>query len=293
MAGLNNQKLAFLGLFFYSFENRMRLNLPAKIVDLSASDIKKSSSIFLSDVFDLVSINNFIAKYDLLNFDDSNEFEIDWSAAFSLGVSKLKLVVKDGLNSEFVRDFLAEFKASKIIRDLSCDFHNEYSEDEVVAVQLRIEKDWKEHTARKIANDPNTNILFFDHLHIFEKISNTPSLRGKRNFMAFCDSSALLISLDEIKNQVRDRFGYNLYFTNSRQKDSISSSIGKAAFDFELGLAANSYVGLSSSTFSNVLCATKYSSERKINNHFIYNNPKSSSVILRKDFGLNSSPDVF
>ena len=140
---------------------------------------------------------------------------------------------------------------------------------------------------------PNWKSIGFciDVYNAIEKIKNHQFLKNKSRIFACCDISGLDIDIRDLRGFSRAKYGFDLVI---RDKDSgfyfKESSIKNAAFDFMLCLSFDAYVGLSRSTFSNLLCVTKSILSEKSFDHYVYDSGRSF-VERRIDAGLEADPE--
>ncbi|MCB1639066.1 MAG: hypothetical protein KDI15_09485, partial [Thiothrix sp.] len=179
-----------------------------------------------------------------------------------------------------------------IIRQVNeyLSLYGDFNEN-ALALQLRIELDWQQHIERKIKKGWGSEWHYHTFDEIFEKIKNHQFLKNKSRIFACCDISGLDIDIRDLRGFSRAKYGFDLVI---RDKDSgfyfKESSIKNAAFDFMLCLSFDAYVGLSRSTFSNLLCVTKSILSEKSFDHYVYDSGRSF-VERRIDAGLEADPE--
>jgi hypothetical protein len=144
-------------------------------------------------------------------------------------------------------------------------------------VQLRIEKDWLRYSegtlSRIIPRAENYDLSF---LEIFHKFKNSFGQSCDAAYIV-CDERDLPASKDEIRAAVLERFAIRIVWKSDFLDPGLleeMSGLDQSVLDFEMALAAPAFVGLSRSTFSNmvsfeVFCRTR----RQAPNHFVFNVP--------------------
>ncbi len=96
----------------------------------------------------------------------------------------------------------------------------------------------------------------------------------------------------EIRTFSRDRFGIDLLwksdFLTAEQLGRLNP-LDLSLMDFEIAKRCRRFVGLTQSTFSNVLCLEKFAKTgRRVSGQYIYNYP-GDKVIERQDNGFTTS----
>ena len=158
-------------------------------------------------------------------------------------------------------------------------------------LQLRIESDWRDHVEnglRPIFGDSEDNGIGF--LQILSKVKNTfPDLRM---LYATSDENAMLSSKNEIREACRSRFGIELLWKSDLLEPSLIGQLTPldlSLIDFEIAKYSRRFVGLTSSTFSNMLGIAKLADTRQpVTGHYIYNR-LGDGVVERKDNGFTTT----
>lgn len=136
------------------------------------------------------------------------------------------------------------------------------------AVQVRTESDWKKYT--KDFNGLNNERIYVPVEDIIEMV---------RNFET--DGSIFFTSgenQEEIKKQFEDSGLETNYFYNSKWEYEVN-----AAINFEICSRANKFIGLSRSSYSNMICLKRAAILNK-DRSFIYN--FGNKIQQRKDMGI-------
>ncbi len=139
---------------------------------------------------------------------------------------------------------------------------------------------------------PKTTIPSFTD--IIRKICDTPSLDASLIYVV-CDEAALPVNKSEIRDTARSEFGAELYwksdFLPSDELDQLSL-LSLSCLDFEMAVGAESFVGLSRSTFSNMVSLEKYARTGAPAEHQYIYNLAGPGVALRTDNGAFSVPKL-
>jgi hypothetical protein len=285
--GLNNQKMAFLGLLLESIRQCQPVTLPY-IYNKDQRTEAETLARF-EDVFDPAPIAAFAAAHgvpitpgpptgirggwdrfhafnaELEHPSDSASFRILLDAAASL---KPRITVTDGFRA------FKEFAFGALCID--------------TAVQLRIEADWREHVAQALQprlGDTEDNGIGF--AEIMAKVRNT--FPGLRMVYVTADEASMPAPKEEIRAACRDRFGLEPVWKTDLLPDAFRrrlTPLDLSLIDFEMAKACPRFVGLTTSTFANMLALEKLAETRQpVRGHYIYNHP-GERVLERHDSGL-------
>lgn len=267
-AGLNNQRLAFLGLCLFAKETEGKVVLPREIYDLNASNYRASSTIEFDDVFDRPLVEKFLAHWVLDSSAEPN-YMVDWELCFEKGQKAVWNIASD---SAFIRAFLLAFRAHTHIRELATSVYRRLP-DNSSCIQLRVERDWQAHIDRMMTKG-SSGVYLRTPEEIFEKYVKVPELAKRINVFLCCDTKGLDQSTDEIRSLAKEKYGLNAFLKEDllAGDEATDGNIQSASLDFEIGLLFDIYVGLTQSTFSALLYHTKSAilpaSEV---HHYIYN----------------------
>lgn len=294
MAGLNNQKFALLGLCLLAKAGEGRVLLPKYIVDLNSSDVNASKYIAFDAVFDHQDFKEFLKRWDLFGDDQSRDelLILPWKKCFSRGANALRRIRDKNNRDVFVCDFFKSLKANNEIKKKASEFLS-FTGDDVLGLQLRIEKDWHVHIDRKLYKG-EVGFRHYTLQDILTKIVNNKIIGCRyKKILACCDIRSLELPPQELKFIAKEQFGIDLFFREIDTNSFFNSgNIKNAMLDFEICLNLESYVGLSHSTFSNLLCVTKsaITEFHAHPDHYIYNS-SDDFVKKRYDFGTHSEPE--
>jgi len=288
--GLNNQKMALISLMLTGLREKQAVNLPY-IRNLDQRT-ELEYVVRIAEVFDLDRIFAFAGQHGLTVLADcpSGErggwkyFESfhDWPKA-AMDRRSLDTLL-DAVAS--LRPRIASHPAFLQMRDfvrgtLGID----------MVVQLRIEDDWREHAVnlRRILGDSDDSGIGF--AAILSKVKNTfPDLR-----MAYvtADEKSMSASKNEIRSVCRSRFGIDLIWKSDLMPAALIeqlSPLEQSLIDYEMAKCSPRFVGLTSSTFANLMALEKFAiTRRPVRGHYIYNCP-GDVVQERHDNGYSASP---
>ncbi|MCE6967096.1 hypothetical protein [Cereibacter sphaeroides] len=274
-AGLNNQRLVLIGLFAEAHARGVDVVLP-DLVNINAADTKSSAFIDFGRVFDLGIVREFLNTHGIDIAEGAGAEQVEWIELFNRGAKAYANPALAG----FVDAALAALRppapiiaqAEAILAHLGGEVH---------AVQLRVERDWQIHCDRLMAERPGWDCVRTPE-GIFDRIAATPFYGGVRRFLIFCDEAALVAPPERIAADIRASHGFDLTFKSMLPRGTATAelSVEQASIDFEVGLHAKSYVGLSQSTFSNLLCATKAAKGTDTLDHFTYH--VAAPVLFRR-----------
>lgn len=291
--GLNNQRLALLGLVGQAYLEGAKVALPEHLPDFTPlpEHLRASTpQIAFDEVFDLGHLRDGLAEHDILTEAPASEFLVardcfGWGNAFLR-----QLTFADIPDGRIVSDFLRHCRAAEPLRDLSRQALELLGDRPPLALQLRIERDWQKYLARTPGLGEREESTT-DARRIFAKIANAPELRDERRILACCDEDDLSQDRAELKRQAAG-FGLDLVFKSEieRDLDLPASRIQRSSIDFGICLLVDRYVGLTRSSFSNMACTLRaLETAPRHPEHYVYNAP-GDSVLRRWDRGLNIDP---
>jgi hypothetical protein len=158
--------------------------------------------------------------------------------------------------------------------------------------QFRIEADWRHYAEKELR--PHCEGLE-DYLPPFErivkKIVNT--LPDATRIYVACDEAALPVPTTVMREACRSRFGVELVWKSDLLtpfEKALPTPLELSLLDFEMALRAPRFVGITRSSFSNMVTFEKYSlTGRPVEEHYIYNTD-SDRLALRVDNGACDNP---
>lgn len=153
---------------------------------------------------------------------------------------------------------------------------------------MRVEADWEKHCRVHLSHtlkEPEDN--YISPRAILAKIKETfPDVDGAY----VCINSALYADgIENIRKIGRHDFGMELFFKEDfTEQNGLSGSVlQQSALDFDIALCAGTFVGLSRSTFSNMVSFERAMSDCKTED-YIYNTI-GKKVSVRTDMGRHIS----
>lgn len=284
--GQNNQKLAILGLITLAQEKGATFRAPDRVRDWTPTEKGKSGKVlgfseaYDEDFFKEVVGASVRAPTNIISHID----------CFLRGAKRLS---ESGIGALSPRDSVSEIlsairpapaiqeEVSRLISRLPPG---------IVAVQLRIERDWQEHAREKnwLEGNNGDREIVLRSRRIFEKIRAQEDFRDVSQLLVCCDEDDLLETRQKIAEGARE-FGFDVYFKSQLSNSFEESRLKRSLLDFGLCLAADRFVGSCLSTFANVLCLSKAHEICDIPRHYIYD-AASGKVLQRYDFGRSVSP---
>lgn len=294
-SGLNNQKLALLGLAAIAQEEGKRLRLPEMLVDFTPMPRGVQAprvELPISSVFDTVKLTEILREHNLLAEGPATETR-SYQECFKAGNAVVRrLTTSRDFSGAFASQFLRAFHPAPALALIAQKALKKLPLPQTLALQLRIERDWREYLLRKSRagelSSPNVEELSTDPGRILSKVSACHDLAGRSVIFACCDEDDLEQSHAELR-QIAAEHRYQLVFKSDIIGSSTPSSrLMRSVVDFSICLELDAYIGLSRSTFSNMLCLVKATSDPHPQ-HYIYNTP-DDHVRLRRDRGLGITP---
>ncbi|WP_428485576.1 hypothetical protein [Rhodopila sp.] len=284
--GLNNQKMAFIGLLINAIEHGLSLNLPYMYL----KDQKSVEEILtnFANVFEIEAVHEFARRKDVRIIDGSPGGKRDGWDHFRHFSDRLSRSLDNDV-IETILGGLASLKPKMISLPVYQKLRSfVFAAMKIqTVVQLRIEDDWVDHAKALrpiLHNVEDYNIGFVE---ILAKIRKTfPTLD---NAYVTADEASMPVPKEEIRALARGRFDLGLVwksdFLTSAEIGNMNS-FDHSIVDFEIAKTAPRFIGMSNSTFSNMACLEKFAKTRKtVTGHFIYNHP-GDLVMERKDNGF-------
>jgi hypothetical protein len=285
-SGLNNQKLSILGSFLFAQDNSGYFDLPAQLVDFKPGSTSKL--IQIDSAFNLLELKKIIQiqHYSIQESKANEMLFLNNAEMFIKGSREQRQSLPDTSRGKLIGQFLYGFRPSDELQDLVSKIKNIIRD--AIVLSLRIEADWKRHSLKKRPL-MNGEIILLKAEEIFSKIANTPGLSDAKNIYCCCDEADLEESLDVLK-KIAKSFGFDAIF-KGEFSDTIKlpqSQFLNSIVDFEVASTCKSYVGLTTSTFSNNIAYISYFLKNDQRN-WVYN-IEGYSCGLRLDRGLTLAP---
>jgi hypothetical protein len=277
--GLNNQRMCLVGLFELARQRGAQVRMLPQLLDHIPREEPQQA---LIDPFDLFDRDRFqaVAGPMLAPAPGGEEPElIAMGDCFAAGGSALKL----GREGSFAIELMLALTAAPPLQACATRLASwlgsvaQAGRDGLVALQLRIERDWRLYLQRKNVwsrTDPRKEFLTVDPADIFRKLRATPGFERTSAIWACCDEDDLVETKQELK-AIASGFGLELLFKSDLPDEIVlpASPIMRSMVDFTVCRMLPCYVGTTRSTFSNMQANTsRWQGDR--NEHWIYSNPE-------------------
>lgn len=291
-AGLSNQKYALLGLVLAAAENPARQLILPHLADYD--QIAHSfAPVPLGAVFDLQPLHDVIERAGITvlpevarPFRDGAEYFLrggnapgEMARAGRLGIDDLPFAFYRALRPRIRETEAFQAALSAVFRARGIR----------LVVQLRIEQDWERYARTNLGGllaEHEDNTPGF--ARILEKVVNTLG-DWRAGVYVTCDEPALPEPKDALRARARARFGMELLWKSDLLDPAVlagMSHLERSLFDFEMAVDAPAFVGLTRSTFANLVSLERFARTRRhVDSHYFYNllGPRLG---LRGDEGL-------
>lgn len=244
-SGLNNQKMCLAGLIISARQEKKSYVLPRYLCDFRAGG--KWGKIRTEDVFDLRGLGG------------KSGFAQNLSHRYCFNTCKY--VLSDPSKESAALEIVNNMKPSQIVVERAESIKRNLPEN-YTAVQLRIESDWHRHQGN--LGERKGREIVLDAGRIFDKIKACSKI-SCADIVALCNQEDLVQSKSELEDIAR-RKGFRLHWTQGKGSSPLMSS----AIDFEIAVAANCYVGLQDSTFSQMCAVSRSSRSGGKAAHYVY-----------------------
>jgi hypothetical protein len=288
--GLNNQKMALVGLILSGIKTGQAINLPYIYNRDQRTDEEYVTRI--EEIFEIEPILDFAGRNGLVVLTDQPSGERGGWEYFSK-FPELLLKVPDLGSLETILDAAASLRP-RIVS--SSDFIR--VEDFVrrslaidTVVQLRIEADWREHSANVLERFVGSESFYFDFLRIMSKVGKSfPELR---RVYVTADEKSMPAPKHEIRTACMNQLGIDLLWKSDLLPAAVVEDLTPldlSLIDYEIARRCPRFVGTTRSTFANMLGVEMFAATRKaVRGHYIYDGP-GDVLIERRDNGFMSSP---
>lgn len=290
--GLNNQKWALLGLFLAGHATGRPIILP----DMAVLDHHRKTShrVAIGTVFDLPALRTFAAAQGVTIAPGPPQPEPAGDAGgwefFEIGTAYAARLNHEGM---FARDtFASAFFAALHPHVLESTgfarlIHAIGTEGVQAVVQLRIERDWHEHLRLNAATLPPPHIepLALSPAEIMAKVAAT---LGRKPVLVVWDEDDLPKPKEAIRADILAQHGIWMVSKSDLIPPAELARLNPlecSLIDFELARSTRTFVGLTRSTFSNLVAFQAAPASRQ----FIYNAP-APALLQRWDRG--TAPDA-
>jgi len=278
MSGLNNQRMGLVGLIAYAARQRAKAVLPSEVVDFSPGKDRKPSDygrLNFQDVFDQDILLNSAAS-DFITTDEPTDV-LGLDKCFAEGAAILtEARTQDTPVHKLARQTLLALEPSADLRQQANEIAN-WLPNGTSALQLRIEHDWQEYLIRKFGSTEVENGKEFLSVSA-AKIAKKIALSDERpdTIWGCCDEGDLTVSLDDIRGDF-DQYGLKILFKTDLPEalKYPEKRLRRAFLEFAVCRNLSGYIGLSRSSFSQVLWLDNIWRERE-SHHFVYNTPAAA-----------------
>ena len=242
------------------------------------------SPIHFSEIYDIDYFNEKMKEYNngklmMVPYHKKNEYKIienikkmdlwEYSEHLLENQRKISKMDKNCMNI----CVLNALKLNKKNQDRVNSFRRKNKIRKLNTMHIRIENDWQRYSINKTKSMENNEIILID-------------LDTLINLYKHKESSDIFFTTGENHNMVKDTLKHNninnCCFFNPKLEYEIN-----AAINFELCCHGNKFIGLSRSTFSNLISLKRHLLNK--NNSFIYN--FNNQIIERVDKGLHPMAD--
>lgn len=291
--GANNQKLAAFGIFYKAALSNSGVVLP-QIVDFTPG-VSGQRILPFGDFFDMQSLQDFLncINVKLVEADEYEEFTgndcFKEGAGYFRGLGFIGAIAA----ADPLASFLKKLELAPHLIQIANALKKELAGLNIeLACQLRIERDWQDYSQKTLSSrlslEEQYNPTFIE---ILEKICNTPALSRFEKIFICCDEDNLPVSKEEIIEFAMNHYNKRLYFKSCLMnvRAILDTRTALSLIDFEVCTMFKFFVGLTRSTFSNLLCFKTKVAGQNDSQHFIYNYP-SADAKLRVDAGCTISP---
>ena len=301
IGGISNQKLALFGLFNEA-RNRPGVEIVLPYL-LNFDQVRiniEHQLVPIQHIFEIEFIRDLANKYDSRISDraPTGTFQDGWRY-FGLGISELaraqlaNVLTPDSFACDFFRALIPVGSLLDMAGKISKIAYQEQSI--VTAVQLRLEADWQDHVQNRlgatIGRHENNGVCFEK---ILLKIANSFGM-GADELYVVGDEAHLYQTKEAFQQISRSEFHIDLKWKTDLADDieiSKFSLLEKSIIDFEVAVISRTFVGLSRSTFSGLLCFEKFArSGINVRRHYIYNS-FDTGLVERHDNGAFSCVEL-
>ncbi|TCL93130.1 hypothetical protein C8J38_103319 [Rhizobium sp. PP-WC-2G-219] len=302
--GINNQKFAVLGLFVAAADSEALIDRQVYLPNIYSHDQRgeRSSIHPFEDVFYLEPLLDFASRWAVeivpqpKSIDYVDRIERGGWRYFYRGTSAVNDLhgthsMSMSIAADFFRSLTPKVVSGSEFQKLS---RFVYEENGISVVsQMRIEEDWAHFSEYHVKPAAIENEDFFISAErIAEKIQNTLGSEHE-NYYVSCDERYLFQPKWEIAKKIKNKTGINVFWKSDFIDDATMSAmtpLASSLMDFEIAKLSETFVGLSRSTFANLVTFERFGrfySDRA--RDYIYNLP-GDRCGLRKDRGTRVDP---
>lgn len=300
--GINNQKLALLGLVIEASRNEQNIYLPS----IYSKDIgDKRSAVFpFDEVFYREPFEDFARRWNVKIFESppgisyADRIErCGWnffnSGAWNISHLKVKGLDPTDITADFARSLRPKVTTSSLFSRIAASIFNAHNIDMVV--QLRYEEDWRIHSQYTLEPLLGKNEDFcIAPDAILKKVSLTFADKPGMVYVS-CDQKHMPLSKEDTKHQIFENSGIVTLWKSdllTEEEYENMTPLDASLIDFEIARIAGRFVGLTRSTFANLVSFERFAvtlQNRK--QDFVYNLP-GETLGRRSDAGTADDPVV-
>lgn len=292
--GLNNQKLALLGLVKLAKREGYAVSIP--MLSDYRGETLSASLVPFGSVYEEDQFVSFLKRFGVaVSRADPTITLRSWDC-FSNAFTEV-----DGDNDakipEHVTSFILSLRLTSRLQSVVDGICRKLDDlqSEPIGCQLRVEKDWKAHTQTLATRVKSGTIQLEDFgigaPEILSKVRRTPDLQNAKILYAALDQYQLSESLPDLKERAR-LLDFELWCKTDFEFVDLAAltRIDASCVDFEVCRRCNVFVGNTRSTFANLMALTHYADhgESESVRDYIYN-ALEQTVIQRRDHGLKHS----
>lgn len=255
-SGLNNQRIALAGLAFLAMERKTQWVMPTTAVNFSPEAEKPANVYQEIPVWELFDAEVFAASLSPHQLSQAAPDEVlGMELCFGTGSRVLKeLLTRTTPAHEAARSTLMGLVGASSLRKHAKRIAD-WLPPRTFALQLRIERDWREYLVAKYGTteiDGPDGFSTCDPEVLAHRIARSQLPQG--HIWACCDEADLVHQKDDIKASFA-KYGFLLLFKSDlpADLDYPPERVKRAMIDFEICRLMQVYVGLRKSTFSETL----------------------------------------
>jgi len=235
--------------------------------------------ILFSDIYDIEFFNNKMKEFNngediIIPFNEKNKYKIIKNTINLWSYSE-KIIVKQRQNNQINKNcmMIAVLNSLKL-NNLNTNICKTFEEIENKnAIHIRIESDWVPYSRKKNEGKKNNEIYLINCNNLISMYIH----KFKDSVFFTTGQNQLNIQKHFSDQKINSEFLFN---------ENLEYEIN-AAINFEICSKAKIFIGLSRSTFSNLISLKRCING--VNNSYIYN--LNNDLILRKDNGLHCDPE--
>jgi hypothetical protein len=283
--GLNNQKMALVGLMLAGIREGVPINLP--YIHNLDQRTKQEYVVRIEDIFDLDRILDFGRRHGLTIRTECPSGERGGWEHFEAFSLMLRTPFENRGQLDIFLDAVLSLQPRIAVDPTVLRMMEAVRVKADTAVQLRIEADWQPHAAFIRQKWGETEGSDLGYMGILSKVRNT--FPDVRTIYATSDEKSMPVSKYEIRAVSRARFELDLVWKSDLLPAAVAQELTPldlSIIDFEIAKISPRFIGLTTSTFTTMLTIEKLASTRRpVTGHYVYNSPKEV-VVEREGSGF-------